>query len=387
LVRPIRVIHIVDKLSMDGANPSSCAFLLQNWIQCLDKSEFEVSVCTLRKPDPAGQTLEGNGIRVIYLGGGKYSSKNIGRIAELLHQERADIAHLHGYRATNFGRIASRKVRIMNIVHEHAALGLLPHQYLADLILRNCTDAAIAVSESVKKFMIRVRHIPPSKIRVIWNGIILADYKKRDKATCYKKKFELGIPEGAPVIGTVTRLREEKGIEYFIRAIPAILKEFPAAMFLIVGDGPLKKSLEDMARDLGVAQQIKFLGFRIDVPELLSILDVNVIPSLKEGFPLSFVEAMSVGNAIVASEVGGMLEIAHDSRSVLFVRPADSQEIAARVLFLLKNPTIANGMSGEAMRLSETFSVEKNASKIGELYVNLVTHQVKSRYALDQVST
>jgi glycosyltransferase involved in cell wall biosynthesis len=372
---------------MDGANPSSCAFLLQNWIQCLDKSEFEISVCTLRKPDPAGQILEGNGIRVIYLGGGKYSSTNIGRIAELLHQERADIAHLHGYRATNFGRIATRKVGIMNIVHEHAALGLLPHQYLADLILRNYTDAAIAVSESVKKFMIRVRHIPPSKIRMIWNGIILADYKKRDEATCYKKRFELGIPEGVRIIGTVTRLREEKGIEYFVRAIPAILKEFPAAMFLIVGEGPLRASLELMTRELGISQQIRFLGFRTDVAELLSILDVSVIPSVKEGFSLSLVEAMSVGNAIVASDVGGMREIAHHSRSVLFVRPADWQAIAARVLFILKNPTIAKELSEEAIRLSETFSVEKNVSKIGELYEDLINHQAKSRCSLDQVST
>jgi glycosyltransferase involved in cell wall biosynthesis len=323
--------------------------------------------------------LEDNGIKVLYLGGGKYSSKNIGRIVGLLHQEESHIAHLHGYRATNFGRMATRRIGAINIVHEHAALGLVPHQYVADWMLRNYTDAAIAVSESVKDFMVRVRHIPPPKIQVIGNGIPISCYSKMETAACFKKRCELGIPDGVRVVGTVTRLRQEKGVRYFIKAMPPILKEFPNVLFLIVGEGPLRSRLELMTRELGIANHVRFLGFRSDITEILSILDVNVIPSLTEGFPLSLVEGMSVGNAIVASQVGGMAEIAQHGRELLFVRPTDWQDIAAKVLFLLRNLMIAKKLSHEAMQAREKFKVETSASQIATLYVDLVASQMNSQ--------
>jgi hypothetical protein len=158
-------MHIIDKLSMDGTNPSSCTTLFGEWIPRLDTDGFSTTVLTLRKPDIAGKYLEDQGIKVYYQNHRKVSIKK--GIMDLMDREKADIVHLHGYSAANFGRIAARKKGVKNIVHEHAILKVLPHQYLADFLLRNLTDSAIAVSNSVKEFMVRGRNIPEEKISVI----------------------------------------------------------------------------------------------------------------------------------------------------------------------------------------------------------------------------
>lgn len=371
----LQVIHIIDKLSMDGINPSSCAILLGNIIAVHGSQGVQSVVCTLRSDDPGGSYLERRGIGVRYLGFGKYSYSNVKAISELIKQENIDLVHLHGYRAANFGRIASRRSGVANVIHEHAVLRTLPHQFVADLLLRTATDSAIAVSENVKRFMIRSRCIPGKKIRVIWNGIDLKKFARIPAEKIEKKKRELNVPIGVPIIGTITRLRQEKGVEYLIRAIPMIHKAVPEALFLIVGDGPLLKRLMDMTRVLGVEPWTRFLGFRNDVGELLSIFDINVIPSLTEGFPLSLIEGMCVGTPIVATEVGGVSEIGEDGENVLLVRPRNEDEIARKVTHLLNDCSMRKKLSYRGQRLSEKFGIENNAIKLKQLYDELTATQ------------
>ena len=357
---------------MDGSNPSSCAVLMGDWFASMDSEQFHMSVCTLRSPDPAGSYLEEMGIKVYYLGHGKISPANITGIAKLIQTERADIVHLHGYSAANFGRVAARLKGIPNIVHEHAVLKVLPHQYIADKLLARLTDVAIAVSGNVKEFMIHSRSIPQHKIRTIGNGIQLDKYNKIDEILKQKKRHELGIEDNVKIVGTVTRLREEKGNEYLIRALPMVLEQGLDFTLLIVGDGPLRSELERLVIDLGVDGVVQFLGFRSDVPELLSLFDIQVIPSLTEGFPLCLAEAMAAGNAIVASEVGGMKEIGRDGNTVLFIPPKDPQSIAEKIVYLINNDHIAMKLSDNAVNYSTTFSIENSVRHLQQTYVEFV---------------
>ena len=367
----INILHIIDKLSMDGTNPSSCAVLMGDWFASMDPGRFHMSVCTLRNPDPAGSYLEEKGIKVHYLGYGKISPANITGISKLIEFERADIVHLHGYSAANFGRIAARRKGIPNIVHEHAVLKVQPHQYIADKLLARLTDMAIAVSGNVKEFMIRSRSIPQHKIRVIGNGIQLDKYKKIDNSLKQKIRHELGIQDNVKIVGTVTRLREEKGNEYLIRALPIMLGQGVDFILLIVGDGPLRDKLEGLANNLGVESVVKFLGFRSDVPELLSLFDIQVMPSLTEGFPLCLAEAMAAGNAVVVTEVGGMKEIGRDAETVLFVPPRDPQALAEKIVYLLKNNEVATRLSDHALNYSATFSIEDSVRLLEHEYRKL----------------
>ena len=368
----INILHIIDKLSMDGTNPSSCAVLIGDWFANMDSERFHISVCTLRSPDPAGSYLEDMGIKVHYLGYGKISPANITGISKLIEAERADIVHLHGYSAANFGRIAARLKGIPNIVHEHAVLKVQPHQYIADKLLARLTGVAVAVSRNVKEFMIRSRSIPQYKIRVIGNGIQLDKYKKIDDSLKQKKRHELGIEDNVKIVGTVTRLREEKGNEYLIRALPIMLEQSVVFILLVVGDGPLRHKLERLVKDLGVGNVVKFLGFRSDVPELLSLFDIQVIPSLTEGFPLCLAEAMAAENAVVATEVGGMKEIGRDGETVLFVPPKDPQALAEKMLYLLNNGEIATRLSEHAVDYSTIFSIKNSVKDLQYVYEELI---------------
>ena len=368
----INVLHIIDKLSMDGINPSSCAVLIGGWFANMDSERFHMSVCTLRDPDPAGSFLEEKGIKVSYLGHGKISPLNITGISRIIKTEQADIVHLHGYSAANFGRIAARLRSVPNIVHEHAVLKVQPHQYIADKLLAGLTDNAIAVSKNVKEFMMRSRSIPENKIQVIGNGIQLEKYGNVMSSIKEQMYHELGIDRDTKILGTVTRLREEKGNEYLIRALPAIRDQGIKFILLIVGDGPLRSELECLAEQLGVNVFVKFLGFRRDIPELLSLFDVQVVPSLAEGFGLCLIEAMASKNPIVATEVGGMKEIGRDGETVLFVPPKDPQAIADKIIYLFNNPDVLSAISENAVKYSKVFGIENSIKCLQQEYSELV---------------
>lgn len=368
----IRVLHVNDKLSMDGRNPSSVAHLLGDWIPLLRQHGVACEVCTLRDPDPGARYLAERNIDVHRFEYGRFSPRNLSAVAGLLREQGADIAHLHGFASANFGRVVTQRLGILNVVHEHATLSNVPaYQRLADRVLRRRTDAAIAVSESVREFMINERSVPPERIHVIGNGVDLERFGSPDMRAAEATRRSLGIPDDHRLVGTVTRLRAEKGPEFFLRAMPHILEEMPSVTFLVVGDGPLRGSLEALARELGVERRARFLGFRTDVPELLALLDVLVISSLTEGFPLSLVEGMAAGCPVVATRVGGMPEVARDGDSVLFVPPQDPEAIARRTLKILQEPDLGRELSRAAVEAAAGYSVAGSARRLADLYAAL----------------
>jgi glycosyltransferase involved in cell wall biosynthesis len=239
----IRVVHVNDKLSMDGQNPSSVAHLLGGWIPELHRLGVACSVCTLRDPDPGARYLDKRGIRVRRFGHGRHSPSNLRAITQLLREEGAAIAHLHGFGAADFGRVITHRLGIANVVHEHATLDMPLHQRLADRLLSGWTDAAVAVSASVRDFMVRERSIPAGRIHVIANGVDLARFGSPPVGAVAAMRETLLIPDAHRVVGVVTRLRREKGTEFFMRAVPHILEQEAGITFLIAGEGPLREAL------------------------------------------------------------------------------------------------------------------------------------------------
>lgn len=386
----IKVVHANDKLSMDGRNPSSVAHLLGDWIPRLAESGVSCSVCTLRDPDPGADYLEARGIRVERMGHGRFSPRNLRAISKFLRDEEADIAHMHGFGASNFGRLVARRLKVTGVVHEHAALMRVPrYQIFADRLLSGLTDAGIAVSENVREFMIEQRSIPADRITIIENGVDLNLFHPADAEAAAAVRVELAIPKDHAVVGSVGRLRAEKGTEFLIRAIPRVLRSARATTFLIAGDGPLRGTLEALAANLGVETRVRFLGFRSDIPRLLAGLDILVLPSLTEGSPLSLLEGMAVGCPIVATPVGGVRQVASEGKSVLFVPPGDADAIARQILELIADPSLARALSREARRVAMGHSVEASVARLVEFYRALlareglrgVRHSLQSRPA------
>ncbi len=376
-----KILHVIDKLSMDGVNPSSCSKLFVEWFAQHDRARFKIMIASLRAKDAAGEYLEERGLEVFYINKGKVSFANVSAIASLIDEHEIELLHLHGYSSANFGRLAARRKRIPSVMHEHAILKVQPHQFIADWLLRNKTDVAVAVSNAVKDFLIKGRSVPQEKIQVIWNGINLAAYLHPNLQSAAQFRARFATREQR-LIGMIGRLRAEKGNRYFIQAAHEIWRHEPRARFVLIGEGEDRPQLERLVNELGLQGRLLFAGFVNDVQAALNACDVVVVPSLREGFGLILAEAMAAGRPIVATRVGGMIEMAQHEKHVLFVPPANSVAIAQAVLRLLRDESLAARLANATREHSENFSIVKNVAALEALYSKLARkHDVSGLFS------
>ncbi len=369
------ILHVIDKFSMEGSHPSSCTKLLADWAAFHDQARFKIKFCGLQR-DIGGQYLEKRNLETHYIERGKISPVIATEIAALARQVDANIIHLHGYSAANFGRLAGWRLGLPTIVHEHAILKVKPHQFMADMVLRSRTGCAVAISNAVREFMVRGRCIPRDRIRVIHNGIKLDEFGHVAPERQQALRNQLGIPADKVVIGSVTRLREEKGNRYMLEAAAHLMTQFPQAIFLVIGDGPDRAALEQQARDLQLPpERLLMPGFLDDIPAALAIMDIAVVASIREGLSLAVLEAMASSKPIVATRVGGILELVAHEETAILVRPADPVAISTGIARLLTATDSAATIACRAHERSRQFSIENNVRKLEDLYDQLIESQ------------
>ena len=182
------------------------------------------------------------------------------------------------------------------------------------------------------------------------------------------------------MVTTVSVLRRGKGIEVLLEAVPEILRRVPRARFVFVGDGPLRSSLDNQARSMGLGGCIRWLGFRRDIPALLEATDLFVRPSLEDAFPTVLLEAMAMGLPVVASRVGGIPEIVIPGQTGTLVEAGDAPGLAQAVSDLLLQPT-ERAACGEAARrrAQAEFSIQNWLSRLEALYREAMVEKRRSR--------
>ncbi|MCI5147395.1 MAG: glycosyltransferase family 1 protein, partial [Candidatus Electrothrix sp. AR3] len=232
----------------------------------------------------------------------------------------------------------------------------------------------IAVSPEVQQLMRRYL-ISDKKMQVITNGIDMHEFRK-DKSIRKKIRQELGIGLGILLIGSFGRISPEKGQKYFIAAAAQVLKKIPDARFLILGDGFQGDEMKAYAASIGIADSMTFLGFRKNIAEFYSALDLFVLPSLLEGTPMALLEAMSTELPVVATRVGGVGRIIRDGENGVLVSSANIEELARAMTQLLQNPVEAKKMAEDALQtIAERYSSQKMTDACMDLYTELVTPQ------------
>jgi glycosyltransferase involved in cell wall biosynthesis len=225
----------------------------------------------------------------------------------------------------------------------------------------------VAVAEDVRRFLADRIGVPREKLRTIYNGIDVKTACCADDGV--RVRHELGIPERTPVLGTIANLYPVKGHTFLLKAAAEVARAVPLAVWLLAGRGRLLGELEDEARRLGIADQVRFLGFRDDAAALLQAVNVFILPSLSEGLPVAVLEAMAAGKPVVATDVGGNREVIVDGQTGFLVPPRDAGALAARTITLLTDKSLADryGAEGQA-RVREEFSLERMVSAYEELY-------------------
>jgi glycosyltransferase involved in cell wall biosynthesis len=205
----------------------------------------------------------------------------------------------------------------------------------------------------------------------IYNAIDLGRFQKVkvDKAA---KRKSFNVPDDVPLIGTLGRLTEQKGLSFLLEAVPMVLDEIPQAHFLIVGDGELSENLRNQAQTLGIAHRVIFTGPRLDVEEILGCLDLFVSSSLWEGLPTAILESMAAGIPVVATDIPGTNEVIQNHSSGWLVPSRDPVALAKAIVEALKNPHLRKEFAYQAQQIACSFSIGSIADEYEKLFLSLV---------------
>lgn len=256
--------------------------------------------------------------------------KTVKKINQIINKEKITVIHTHHRMAAFYVYIMKlyKKCKFINTSHntfENKKWFTQLAYSKADLI---------TCGTKVKENLVDYYRIPEKRITVIHNAVkpfaenIVID--ETIKALHEKKKF---------IVGNIGRLSKQKGMEYYIKCIPMVMQEHPEAFFVIVGSGEDEKKLRNLAFELEVEKDICFMGYRSDIQNLMSQMDLIVLSSLWEGLPLTPIEAFSVEKTIVATDVDGTKEIVEDGVNGLLVKAKNEKEIAEKINYLLDNPS------------------------------------------------
>jgi glycosyltransferase involved in cell wall biosynthesis len=237
-------------------------------------------------------------------------------------------------------------------------------------------DKMVAVSENTRQFCIYKEKINPQKLLTIYNGVDSEEYsplvpdRRQGQRDAFMK--ELGLNPDKIIVTSVGRLHEQKGYDILLRAIPDVVQVFQNVVFLIVGDGRMKEELNLLHQSLGLDNVVYFLGIREDIPEILAVSDLFVLPSRWEGFPNALLEAMSAGLATVATAIDGSKELIEDGENGILVPLQYPDELGKAIIGLLEDEKKRQKISIAArQRVINGFSEKKYIDNFAILYENL----------------
>lgn len=372
------VLQLVNGFGIGGAEKA-----LLELVRRLDRDKYRVIVCSVGQGGILETEFKNYADRVaVFPKKFSFDISLIWKVAKLMQKENIDIVQTTLFYADVIGTFAAMLARVPVMISWQTALAL-PTGHLKDDKLRHTTsykyavkhiDKIIAVSDDIKTFFVEKRGIEADKIITIPYGVDLDLYSCRNGV---KKREELNLNAFDPVIGVVGHLSEVKGHTYLIEAAPKICKEFPDVKFVFAGSGPQRETLEKQVKNFNLSSNFHFLGVRRDIPELLNIIDIFVLPSLFEGLPNVILEAMASSKPVVASAVGGIPEAVQHQVTGLLVPPKDPDALADAILKMLADREWATNMGKEGRkRVEEFFSIENEVKKIQQVYDDLFEQKI-----------
>lgn len=299
------------------------------------------------------------------------------RLAAIIAGTGVDLVHTHGVQAGLAARPVAYAAGVPVVATAHNFVYSRPGPAWQKRILARCqrrlvgyTDCFIAVCEGLGRELRQVEGVPAHKLVIIPNGV---DLDRLQAIFARGKAKDPLFPHERPRIGVFARLIPEKGVDVFLRASVPVAREVPRCRFLIVGDGPQRRALENLARRLGLAERAFFLGEVEEAAGLLPLLDLYVQPSRQEGLSLAVLEAMAAGRPVVASRTGGLVEEVRHGETGWLTAPGDVHDLAKAMLFLLGHAELARRFGENGRRLvAERFTVKKMVEATEAVYSRLL---------------
>ena len=369
--RRIKICFVIDTIESPTAGTEKQLLLL---LKYLDRKRFEPVLCVLRSSIWLRESFN---ICPLYEIGMNSLGSIMGwlaffRFVRFLRSEGVDTVQAHFRDGSIVGILAAKLARTKNIIGTRRNQGFwMNRKESAIQKVLNCwVTAFIANSKSTKDWVCRAELIPADKIHVILNGVELGPFADLDKNSRAAAKQMLNIPSEAPVIGVVANLRPVKGIEVFLLAARKIVERFPAARFIVVGEGSERNCLESLAVEIGINANVLFLGRRMDIVSILAALDVGVLSSHSESFSNALVEYLAAGLPVVATDVGGAREAINEGANGHVVFVGDHSALAEKIIEILAKGKTDMGELSKVIA-KERFSLETMVSTTEKLYLRL----------------
>ena len=360
------VVHFVDS-AVYGGTEKSMVYLLAG----LDRRRWKPVLFHHAEPGMALMVEEAHRLNIKT----KVVSwmRGIGTISGLpefiahLQTERPVIfhAHLSWLLSCKYGLIAAALAKVPAVIATAQQYMEPPWGrtvFLQQQLVQHCVDQYLAVSEAVAQQLQKTFRVPSHKVRMIHNSIPCDVF---DKPSNPELRAAFCNGTGQPIVLTVARLDQQKGLTYLLKAI----RQIPDGLFILAGSGPESSGLKAEAQALGISDRVYFLGHRTDIPDLLASCDLFVLPSVYEGFPLSVLEAMAAGKPVVATAVGGTPEAVIDGKTGFLVPPGDPAALASGIRKILSNPGLACEMGAAGrLRVKLEFSAAAMIQRVTQVY-------------------
>jgi len=292
------------------------------------------------------------------------SIRSISEISSYLKKEKFQIIHTHSTEAGIVGRISAKLAGIPIIIHtihgiafsEYRSFLLNLFVILLERVCARFSSRLISNSDNIQTIYLNNRIGKKRQFTTVYSGIDFNKFKLKKKP---KNKI--------PIISMISRLAEGKGHKYLLLAAKEVLKN-KKAEFWIAGDGEYKEQIIRIIAEMNLQNNVKLLGHRDDIPEIISSSDIVVLPSLFEGTPRCIIESLRLKTPVIATDVGGIPELIEDKKTGFLIPPKNHELLADRIIYLLNNKNIALQIAKNGFKESYTFSSKDMIKKINKVY-------------------
>lgn len=298
------------------------------------------------------------------------------QLRKLIRSEQVSILHTFFETSDLWGGTVAKLSGCPLLVSSRRDMGILrkPKHGIAYRLSKPYVDLVLTVSDQVRSFMIERDGLDPRKVVTLYSGVEMERFAK--PCNTVELRSSLGLQKASHVVCTVGNIRQVKGLDVYIRAAAQVCRVFPRAVFLIVGyrdDEAHAKELERLVRELGLSENVRFLGGHEEVHPLLKLSDAFCLLSRSEGFSMALLEAMACGLPCVATRVGGNAEAIEEGRSGFLVEAEDAKAAAERILWLLRNSERSAKMGAAGRKVVERrFTVDVMVQNLVHVYDHLL---------------
>jgi L-malate glycosyltransferase len=268
-------------------------------------------------------------------------------------------------------RLLFPKLPIVFTVHGYHGASAQISYRLACIFANLFATRVICVCQTEYDILVKLG-MNPAKLEMIYNGVATPTID-RSIVDALAKQFNLD-PTTQTIIGTAARLSEAKGLTYLLQAFARVAKDKPNLRLVIAGVGELAQQLEQQAQNLGIGSQTIFAGYVNNLPELMSLFNFFVLPSLQEACSLACAEAMAQQKAVIGTSIGGIVEQVADGKTGFIIPPQDVDSLAEKMQYLLDRPELVDQFSRNGRkRYEDNFTVDRMLIKTENLYSKLLT--------------